>query len=51
MLDPLDKDLMDDKLDAITHAYHKLTTHKISLGYSRPSVFEQKILDTRAAKN
>merc|ERR1711904_333445 len=28
-LDPLDKEIMEDKLAAITHCYHKLTTHKI----------------------
>lgn len=50
-LDPLDQDLMEDKIAAITHCYHKLTTHKIALGFSKPSVFQQKILDARAAKN
>ena len=50
-LDPLDKDTMDNKLDAIMHCYHKLTTHKIALGYSKPTLYQQKIISQRAAKN
>ena len=49
-LDPLDKQLMQDKLDAITHCYQKLTTHKITLGFSKPSVFQQKQIDMKAGK-
>jgi small subunit ribosomal protein S7e len=50
MLDPLDKPDMEAKLDAICHVYQKLTTHKITLGFSKPSVFQQKIIDSRASK-
>merc|ERR1712232_747738 len=50
MLDPLDKDDIDNKIDAIVHCYHKLTTHKIALGFSKPSHFQQKILSARAAQ-
>jgi hypothetical protein len=46
-LDPLDRELMQGKLDAITHCYHKLTTHKIALGFAKPSVFQQKIIEQR----
>ena len=46
-LDPLDIDLMEDKLDAIIDCYHKLTTHKIALGFSKPSLFQQKTLEQR----
>ena len=49
-LDPLDIDLMEEKLDAIIDCYHKLTTHKISLGFSKPSVFQQKIIKSRKEK-
>jgi hypothetical protein len=38
---------MEKKLDAITHCYHKLTTHKIALGFAKPSVFQQKIIEQR----
>ena len=51
MLDPLDRDDIENKIDAIVHCYHKLTTHKIALGFSKPSHFQQKILNARAAKN
>lgn len=50
LLDPLDVELMEDKLDAIIDCYHKLTTHKISLGFSKPSIFQQKIIKSRAEK-
>jgi len=46
-LDPLDKELMESKLAAITHCYHKLTTHKIALGFSKPTLFQQKTLEQR----
>jgi small subunit ribosomal protein S7e len=46
-LDPLDKDNMENKIDAIMHCYHKLTTHKIALGFSKPNSFQQKILAQR----
>jgi len=46
-LDPLDKDIMEAKLTAITHCYHKLTTHKIALGFSKPTLFQQKTLEQR----
>lgn len=55
LLDPLDQEIMEDKLEAITHAYHKLTTHKIALGFSKPTVFQEKIIkarnDAKASKN
>lgn len=50
LLDPLDKDVMENKIDAIIHCYHKLTTRKIALGFSKPSTFQQKIIDSRKAK-
>merc|ERR1712099_54954 len=50
LLDPLDKDVVENKIDAVIHCYHKLTTHKIALGFSKPSIFQQKIIASRAAK-
>merc|ERR1711934_411991 len=47
-LDPLDKEMMESKVAAITHCYHKLTTHKIALGFSKPTLFQQKTLEQRA---
>jgi len=28
-LDPLDKEFMEPRIDAMSHAYHHLTTHKV----------------------
>lgn len=50
LLDPLDSEVMDEKLDAIIDCYHRLTTHKISLGFAKPSVFQQKVLKARSDK-
>jgi hypothetical protein len=50
MMDPLDREIMESRIVAVTHCYHRLTTHKIALGFSRPSVFQQKIIDQRAGK-
>jgi len=50
-LDPLDKEIMDNKFDAIMHCYHRLTTHKIALGYSKPTLYQQKIISQRSGKN
>ena len=49
-LDPLDQDMIESKIAAITHCYHKLTTHKIALGFSKPTPFAQKVLEQRQAK-
>lgn len=38
---------MEDKIAAITHCYHKLTTHRIGLGFSKPTLFQQKTLEQR----
>jgi len=50
MLDPLDREVMINRLTAIAHCYHKLTTHRIGLGFSKATTFQQKILDSRANK-
>jgi len=44
-LDPLDKMLVEDKLDAMAHAYQKMTTHKITLGFAKPTSFQKKKLE------
>ena len=46
-VDPLDKDVIEGKIDALIHCYHKLTTHKIALGFSKPSLFQQKLIASR----
>ena len=46
-LDPLDKDLVNDKLEAFSHAYAKLTTHKIFFEYAKPTNFQKKKLEAQ----
>ena len=38
-LDPLDREKVEDKLDAMASIYSKLTTHKISIGFAKPNSF------------
>jgi hypothetical protein len=44
-LDPLDKDLVNDKLEAFSHAYQKLTTHKVYFEYAKPTSFQKTKLE------
>merc|ERR1712223_2367290 len=44
-LDPLDKILVEDKLDAMANAYAKLTTHKITIQFAKPTSFQKKKLE------
>lgn len=46
-LDPLDREKIEGKLEAISHIYHKLTTHKVSILFSRPNSFQKKVLDAK----
>jgi Ribosomal protein S7e len=46
-LDPLDKEKIEGKIDAVSSIYHKLTTHKISIHFSRPNSFQKKVLDAK----
>lgn len=49
-LDPLDKDLVDAKLEAFSHAYQKLTTHKVAFEYSKPTAFQKKKLEAQKSR-
>lgn len=44
-LDPLDRESVDGKLEAFSHAYQKLTTHKVYFEYAKPSTFQKKKLE------
>ena len=44
-LDPLDKHLVESKIDCMAHCYAKLTTHKIAIGFSKPTSFQKKKLE------
>ena len=49
-LDPLDRETMESRLDAITHCYHKLTTHKIAFEFAKPNANQQRLLDVQREK-
>ena len=49
-LDPLDKDLMAPRLEAMTDAYKKLTTHTVAFGFAKLTSFQRKKLEM-AKKN
>lgn len=44
-IDPMDKDLMEGRLEAMTHVYKKLTTHGVHFEFSKPTVFQQKKME------
>lgn len=46
-LDPLDREKVESKIDAMAQIYHKITTHKISIHFSRPNSFQKKVLESK----
>ena len=44
-MDPLDKHVVESKIDCMAHAYAKLTTHKITIDFSKPTSFQKKKLE------
>jgi|Transcript_14890 small subunit ribosomal protein S7e len=50
-LDPLDKMLVEEKIEAMADAYQKLTTHKISIEFAKPTSFQKKKLEKLAKRD
>jgi len=48
-IDPLDQEKVQDKVDAMGHIYKKLTTHAVTVHFSKPNSFQKKVLDTKRA--
>lgn len=46
-IDPLDREKVETKLDAMAQIYHKITTHKISFQFSKPNSFQKKVLESK----
>mmetsp|Transcript_31372 Transcript_31372/g.27715 ORF Transcript_31372/g.27715 Transcript_31372/m.27715 type:complete len:91 (-) Transcript_31372:39-311(-) len=46
-IDPLDKEFVEDKAEAMAAAYEKLTTHKIHIGFSKPTSFQLKKINEK----
>ena len=49
-LDPLDRDNVDAKLEAFSHAYQRLTTHRVFFEYAKPTNFQKRKLEQLRAK-
>merc|ERR1740121_334496 len=49
-LDPLDREVMEPRLDSLSHAYAKLTTHTVHFEFSKPTAFQQKKLEAQRQK-
>ena len=49
-LDPLDREKVENKLDAMASIYEQLTTHKISIDFSKPNSFQKKVLEQQRSK-
>ena len=49
-LDPLDRTTVEAKIDHMAHAYAKLTTHKISIDFSKPTSFQKKKIEQMREK-
>jgi small subunit ribosomal protein S7e len=47
-LDPMDRDVMEARLDALTNAYARLTTHTVHFEFSKPTRFQLSKLDKKA---
>lgn len=45
LLDPLDKDLMTPRLEAMTNAYKKLTTHTVHFTFAKLTTFQRRKLE------
>lgn len=47
----MDKEWVEPKAEAMAAVYEKLTTHKISIGFSKPTAFQlKKIADKEGKK-
>ena len=44
-LDPLDKEVMEDRLDAMTEAYKKLLNKKIKFLFGKPTKFQKTLIE------
>ena len=50
-LDPLDRERVEDKLDAFAETYKKLTHKKVHFAFAKPSSFQKTFLEARRARN
>ena len=48
-LDPLDREKVEHKIDAMSHVFNKYTNQKIQIGFSKPNSFQKKVLESKKA--
>ena len=48
-LDPLDREKIEHKLDAMSNIYNKYTNQKIQFGFAKPNSFQKKVLEQKKA--
>jgi small subunit ribosomal protein S7e len=46
-LDPMDREVMEGRLEALAHAYKALTTHAVSFEFSKPTAFQISKLEKK----
>ena len=46
-LDPMDRDDVEGKIEAMADAYRRLTTHKITIDFKKPTSHQIKKLETK----
>ena len=48
LIDPLDKERMEDRLDAMSEIYKKLTTKRVAFDFAKPNSFVKKVIEAKA---
>ena len=46
-LDPLDRDRVEEKLDAFTAAYKKLTHKSVQFDFAKPTKYQKSVIEFR----
>jgi hypothetical protein len=44
-IDPLDREKVEDKLEAMSWLYKRATTHGVSFEFSKPTLFQKKVME------
>jgi len=50
LLDPLDRDDVEEKIDAMAHIYQAMTTHKIDIDFAKPNSYQKRTIEAKKAK-
>ena len=50
-LDPLDKEKVEDRLDAMSEAYRRLTSKKVKFYFAKPTKFQKQLAEFKKRQN